>query len=83
MVQNGQTAAERAEIRENQVNWVLRVRRGDEAAMDALSSDFTPISDMRASADYRMLVARNLLKRFFIESSGTKKPVTVKRYEVA
>ncbi|WP_127521585.1 xanthine dehydrogenase small subunit [Mesorhizobium sp. Z1-4] len=54
-----------------------------EAAMDALSSDFTPISDMRASADYRMLVARNLLKRFFIESSGTKKPVTVKRYEVA
>ncbi|MBO6537801.1 MAG: xanthine dehydrogenase small subunit [Rhizobiaceae bacterium] len=54
-----------------------------EAAMDALSSDFTPISDMRASADYRMLVARNLLKRFFIETSGTKKPVTVKRYEAA
>ncbi|MBO6901588.1 MAG: xanthine dehydrogenase small subunit [Rhizobiaceae bacterium] len=54
-----------------------------EAAMDALPSDFTPISDMRASADYRMLVARNLLKRFFIETSGTRKPVTVKRHEAA
>ncbi len=52
-----------------------------EAAMDALGSDFKPISDMRASADYRMLVARNLLKRFFIETSGTKKPFTVERYE--
>ena len=38
MVQNGQTAAERAEIRENQVSWVLRVRCGDEAAMDGLVS---------------------------------------------
>jgi xanthine dehydrogenase small subunit len=54
-----------------------------EAAMEALSSDFTPISDMRASAEYRMLVAQNLLKRFFIETSGTKKPFTVKRYEAA
>jgi xanthine dehydrogenase small subunit len=54
-----------------------------EAAMAALSSDFTPISDMRASAEYRMLVARNLLKRFFIETSGTKKPFHISRYEAA
>ena len=52
-----------------------------EAAMAAYPSDFTPISDVRASAEYRMLAGRNLLKRFFIETSGTKKPFTVKRYE--
>ncbi|NNE04444.1 MAG: xanthine dehydrogenase small subunit [Xanthomonadales bacterium] len=38
-----------------------------ESAMQALKEDFTPISDMRASAAYRMRVARNLLLRFFIE----------------
>ncbi|MBO6718853.1 MAG: xanthine dehydrogenase small subunit [Rhizobiaceae bacterium] len=54
-----------------------------EAAMDALSSDFTPISDMRASAEYRMMVARNLLKRFFLETGAPKKPTQVSRYEAA
>jgi xanthine dehydrogenase iron-sulfur cluster and FAD-binding subunit A len=29
----------------------------------------TPISDMRASADYRRMVARNLLFRFFLETT--------------
>ena len=28
--------------------------------MDALAKDFAPISDMRASAEYRMLAARTL-----------------------
>ena len=41
-----------------------------EEALDAYASDFQPISDMRASADYRMLVARNLLKRFFMETTS-------------
>jgi xanthine dehydrogenase small subunit len=36
-----------------------------EAAMDALPRDFTPLDDMRATARYRILVARNLLLRFF------------------
>jgi xanthine dehydrogenase small subunit len=40
-----------------------------EAAADALAQDFAPISDLRASADYRMMVARNLLRRCFIEMS--------------
>jgi xanthine dehydrogenase small subunit len=35
-----------------------------EAAL-ALARDFTPISDMRASADYRAQVAANLVRRFF------------------
>ncbi len=37
------------------------------AAQSALAVDFTPISDARASAAYRMQAARNLLIRLFIE----------------
>jgi xanthine dehydrogenase small subunit len=42
-----------------------------ETAMEAMQEDFTPITDMRASAGYRMAVAANLLKRFFLESSDS------------
>ncbi|CCV03698.1 Xanthine dehydrogenase, small subunit [Mesorhizobium metallidurans STM 2683] len=54
-----------------------------EAAMAEYVSDFTPLTDMRASAEYRALAARNLLLRFFAESSGTKAPIQVTRYEAA
>ena len=40
------------------------------AAADALASDFQPISDARASADYRMQVCANLLRRFFLEADS-------------
>ncbi len=40
------------------------------AAMDALGDDFTPMTDMRASADYRLMVARNLLERYFHDLAG-------------
>jgi xanthine dehydrogenase small subunit len=43
-----------------------------ERACTALSKDFTPITDMRASADYRLLAAQNLLRRFHLENSGEK-----------
>jgi xanthine dehydrogenase small subunit len=39
-----------------------------EAAMAALETDFTPLTDLRASAAYRMRVARNLLRRFWLET---------------
>jgi xanthine dehydrogenase small subunit len=39
-----------------------------DAAMQALDSDFTPLSDLRASADYRRQVARGLLKRLWLET---------------
>jgi xanthine dehydrogenase small subunit len=39
-----------------------------EAAMHALDNDFTPLSDLRASADYRRQVARGLLKRLWLET---------------
>jgi xanthine dehydrogenase small subunit len=49
-------------------------RRWDEAAvrgaMTALDGDFTPISDHRASSAYRTLSARNLLYKFYLESTG-------------
>lgn len=37
-----------------------------EAAMQALDTDYTPMSDMRASAAYRQTLARNLLYRFYL-----------------
>ncbi|WP_157015676.1 xanthine dehydrogenase small subunit [Mesorhizobium xinjiangense] len=50
-----------------------------EAAMAAYASDYAPISDMRASAEYRMLAAKNLLKRFYLETSGAAGRITVSR----
>ena len=40
------------------------------AAMAALLQDYAPMTDMRASATYRMQVAQNLLLRFWLESQG-------------
>jgi len=42
-----------------------------ERAQQALLSDFTPLSDQRASASYRMAVAQNLLVKLFHEIEGT------------
>jgi xanthine dehydrogenase small subunit len=38
------------------------------AAMRALDVDFQPLTDMRASSEYRSKVARNVLWRFFLET---------------
>jgi xanthine dehydrogenase small subunit len=38
------------------------------AAMAALAQDFKPLTDMRASAAYRLQVAQNLLQRFWLET---------------
>ena len=40
------------------------------AAQLALASEFDPMTDMRASKEYRMLVAQNLLTKLFIETSA-------------
>lgn len=39
------------------------------AAVEALASDFTPLTDARASAAYRALAAGNMLRKVFIESA--------------
>ncbi len=54
-----------------------------QAAMGEYPKDFTPLSDMRASAEYRMLAAQNLLLRFHFETTDTKKPITVTRERAA
>ncbi len=41
-----------------------------EAGVAAYATDYQPITDMRASAAYRMLAAQNLLRRFFLETIG-------------
>ncbi|MBT8458409.1 MAG: xanthine dehydrogenase small subunit [Boseongicola sp.] len=40
------------------------------AALPLFSDDFTPLTDMRASAEYRLKTARNLLLRYHREMSG-------------
>lgn len=41
-----------------------------QAALPAFATDFAPLSDMRASAEYRMTSARNLLVRYILEDQG-------------
>ena len=53
------------------------------AAMLHVDTDFTPLTDMRASAGYRSLVARNLLQRFLLETTSPGAPLTVSRYAAA
>ncbi len=39
-------------------------------AWSAWAKDFTPMTDMRASAEYRLEAARNMLTRYYLEDSG-------------
>ncbi|WP_196257982.1 xanthine dehydrogenase small subunit [Pelagibacterium limicola] len=52
-----------------------------DAALPAFEADYQPLTDWRASAEYRMLAAKNLLRRFFIESGG--EAARIIRHEVA
>jgi len=52
-----------------------------DAALAAYDQDFTPLTDMRASAEYRQLAAKNLLRRFWLETSCTKAPTQITRAE--
>jgi xanthine dehydrogenase small subunit len=53
------------------------------AAMRALGGDFRPIADMRASAEYRLMVARNLLLKFFLETAGKQRATRVIKRDIA
>ena len=39
------------------------------SAVAKFSEDYQPITDMRASKEYRLLVAQNLLRRFHLETT--------------
>ncbi|MFP3515022.1 xanthine dehydrogenase small subunit [Pseudomonas sp. SIMBA_077] len=41
-----------------------------ERACSALAQDFSPLSDFRASKEYRLLCAQNLLRKYFIEQQA-------------
>jgi xanthine dehydrogenase small subunit len=45
------------------------------AAQAAFDHDFTPLSDMRASAAYRLDCARNMLRRYFSDLNGAPEHV--------
>ena len=64
--------AERALIRAN-----LDERASWRAACVALSEDFTPLTDQRASAAYRRTVAANLLDKALLEISGAGAPTRI------
>ncbi|MCE9508107.1 MAG: xanthine dehydrogenase small subunit [Alphaproteobacteria bacterium] len=49
-------------------------------AMAAMPEDFLPLSDMRASAEYRATVAANLLYRFYLETTDAKTATRVYNY---
>jgi xanthine dehydrogenase small subunit len=46
------------------------------AAIHALAADFTPLTDARASDEYRLQAARNMLRRFYLQHSAS--PVCVR-----
>jgi xanthine dehydrogenase small subunit len=52
-------------------------RQSIAAALPALSQDYAPITDLRASREYRMQVARNLLDRFYLEHAPAAGPCRV------
>jgi xanthine dehydrogenase small subunit len=58
--------------RATQAEAVLRGKSWDEVnvnlAMNALAEDFAPLTDMRATKEYRAATARNLLQKFWLET---------------
>ncbi|MCA0257074.1 MAG: xanthine dehydrogenase small subunit [Proteobacteria bacterium] len=51
------------------------------AAQAAFDTDYQPLTDWRATADYRRLAVKNLLMRFYLETTGN--PQELKRYPEA
>ena len=41
------------------------------AAMAALAAEFSPLSDLRASKEYRLAMMQNRLWRFYLETNAT------------
>lgn len=60
----------RAMAAEAALNGQRWTKENFEAAAEALASDFLPLTDWRASSEYRMLAAQNLLRRFYLEQDA-------------
>jgi xanthine dehydrogenase small subunit len=50
-----------------------------ELACTALATDFTPLTDFRASKEYRTLSAQNLLRKYFVETESAQSTYTQTR----
>ena len=50
------------------------------AVRELFDQDYQPLSDWRATAEYRSLTAKNLLTRFFLETAGA--PTELQRHEL-
>ncbi|WNN46366.1 xanthine dehydrogenase small subunit [Winslowiella toletana] len=72
--------AKRASACEQQLSGQQFDLRTLENACRALAIDFQPLSDFRASADYRLQVAKNLLRRYYHLLSGELTITEVARY---
>lgn len=64
--------------------YVEEALRGREFSEEAFTNaaahmphDFDPLDDLRASASYRMQVAQNLLRRFYLENSNNEQELTL------
>jgi xanthine dehydrogenase iron-sulfur cluster and FAD-binding subunit A len=51
-----------------------------ERAMVEFKKDFAPISDFRASADYRLDVSQNMLRRLYLELESNSQTIRVTQY---
>ena len=51
-----------------------------ERACEALAKDFTPLTDFRASREYRLLTAQNLLRKYFLEVQSPEVETRVTAY---
>ena len=69
--------SKRATLTEQALNGKTWSEATVRAAMDALGKDYSPMSDMRSSAKYRMQVAQNHLLRFWLESQSNSDAVRV------
>ncbi|MDN3518132.1 xanthine dehydrogenase small subunit [Aquisalimonas lutea] len=74
-------------VRARQTEEVLRGQPWSDdtvaAAERALEAEFSPLTDMRASAGYRMLSARNLLRKCYLETTNSSAPTRVLEHEEA
>jgi xanthine dehydrogenase small subunit len=51
-----------------------------ERAIDQMTQDFSPISDFRASAEYRLSVSQNMLRRLLLETQQDAQTIRVTQY---
>ena len=59
---------QRARAVEQRLIGQLWVQATIDSAVAAFDDDFSPITDMRGSAEYRLLAAKNLLRKYFAET---------------